>query len=147
MFVSLVAEVGTGACCRLLDGKDWCLSTGRWCWLLSLWCMRLCLWVWFEVVVCHRGVGSLGTLSADGWGCVPTWFVLWSGAFDLLWVGPDFSKMAACRGTQADDYSWDLCLHRPSPTMSHSHPVFQELQAGLIQIPVEFLLCLGTQCT
>ena len=23
--------------------------------------------------------GSLGSLFADGWGCVPTWFVVWPG--------------------------------------------------------------------
>ena len=36
--------------------------------------------------------------------------------------------------------------------MSHSHPlvsqeVLQELQSGLTQIPMETLLCPGTQCT
>ena len=40
----------------------------------------------------------------------------------------------------------------PSPTTSHSHPLFtqeilQELQAVLAQIPMESLLCPGTQST
>ena len=34
--------------------------------------------------------GSLGSLFADGWGCVPTWFVVWPGASQPWWVRPDF---------------------------------------------------------
>ena len=58
--------------------------------------------------------------------------------------------MATSRGVHTGDYSKDLCLQCPSPTVSHSHPLFyqgilQELQEGLTQIPMESLLCLGTQ--
>ena len=42
-----------------------------------------------------RGV-SLSSLFADGWGCVPTWFV-WPGASQHWWMGPEFSKMATSR--------------------------------------------------
>ena len=67
-------------------------------------------------------------------------------------MGPDFSKMATSRETQADEYSQELCLQCPSPTTSHSNPLFsqeilQELQSGLTQIPMEPLFCSGTQCT
>ena len=30
MSAPLVVEVGTSACCRLPNGRDWCLPTGRW---------------------------------------------------------------------------------------------------------------------
>ena len=68
--------------------------------------------------------GSLGILFTDGWGCVPTWFVVWPEASKPWWAGPDFSKMTTSRGVHADDYSQGLCLQCPSPTMSHSHPLF-----------------------
>ena len=56
--------------------------------------------------------------------------------------------MAPSRG----DYSRDLCLQCPSPTKIHIYPLFsqeilQKLQAGLTQIPMQSLLCPGTQCT
>ena len=35
-----------------------------------------------------------------------------------------FQNGATCRGAHADDYSGDLCLQYPSPTRTHSHPVF-----------------------
>lgn len=48
---------------------------------------------------------SLGSPFADGWCCVPTRFVVWPGAFQPWWVGPDSSKMATSRGAHADEYS------------------------------------------
>ena len=51
------------------------------------------------------GVGSLGNLFADGWGCVPTRFVVWLGAAQPWLVRPDFSKTATSRGVHTDDYS------------------------------------------
>ena len=55
-------------------------------------------------------------------------------------------------GLHTDDYSQDFCLQCPSPAMSHSHSLFsqemlQEPKAGLTQIPMKSLLCLGAQCT
>ena len=93
--------------------------------------------------MCLR-VGSLCGWFADGEGCVPTWFVVWHGVSQPLWVGPDFFKMVTSRGDHTD-----LFLQCPYPTMSHRHPwfskeIFQELQAGLTQIPMESLLCSGT---
>ena len=84
---------------------------------------------------------SFNSLFTDGWGCDPTWIIVWSGASQPWWVGPDFSKMVTCKGTHTDDYSRDLCLQCPFPTTTHSHPLFsqeilQELQSGLIQISV-----------
>ena len=49
--------------------------------------------------------GTLGSLFADGWGCDPTWIIIWPGASKHLWVGPYFSKMATSRETHTDDYS------------------------------------------
>ena len=77
-------------------------------------------------------------------------FHLW--ASQHWWVGPDFPKMVTSRGTHTHECSQDLCLQCPSPTMSHSHPLFsqailQELWPSLTQIPVESLLCLGSQNT
>ena len=88
------------------------------------------------VIRCNCLLGrSLGSLFADGWGCVPTWFVV-----QPWWLGPDFSKMAISRGVHTDDHSWDLCLQPPSPMMSHSHPLFsQEILQELKQVWPTFL--------
>ena len=118
-----VAEFGMGACCRLPAGRDWCLPTGRWGWFLSLWWVGLCLWVRLEVG-CVPG-GPLGSLFTDGWGSGPTWIIVWPGASQPWWVGPDCPKMATSRGTHADEQSWDLCLQCPPPT-SHGHPFFSQ---------------------
>ena len=49
--------------------------------------------------------GSLGSLFADGRGCVPIWFVVRSGASPPSRVEPGFSKMATSGAVHADDYS------------------------------------------
>ena len=41
-------------------------------------------------------------------------------------MGPDFPKMATSRGTHTGEYSLDFCLQCPSPTTSHSHPLFSQ---------------------
>ena len=46
---------------------------------------------------------SLVSLFADGWDCVPIWFVIQPTASQPWWVGPDFSKMTTSRGVYADD--------------------------------------------
>ena len=79
MSAPLVAEVTTGAYCRLPDGRDWCLLAGRWDWFLSLWWVVLCLWVRLEVTVCLVG-GGLGSLFTEGRGCGPTWVIVFPGA-------------------------------------------------------------------
>ena len=72
----LVGEVDTGACYKLPDGKDWCLPTGRWTWVFSMGRV-LSLGVIRGSCVSKR---TLGSLFADGWGCVPTLFVVQPGA-------------------------------------------------------------------
>ena len=61
--------MGGTAACPLIGGADSHPSGGC---TLSLGVIRgscgLCGWVVF------------GSLFADGWGCVPTWFVVWPGA-------------------------------------------------------------------
>ena len=89
---------------------------------------------------------TLDSLFADGRDCVPNLFVFWPGASQHWWVGPDFSKIISSRGDHDVDCSRDLCLQCPSPMVS-SQVILQEPQAGLTQIPMESLLCPGTQCT
>ena len=75
----------------------------------------------------YLGGESLDSLFTDGWGCNPTWIVVWPGASQRLWVGPDFSNTATSRGTHADDYSRDLSFQCPSPhNKPQSPPVFPE---------------------
>ena len=112
-----------------------------------------------------------GALSVTGGGCViggvfgQTACLLMGGAvfppgllFGLGCLSPDGGggtpgcpKVAPSRGARREDSSRDLCLQCPSPAVSHSHPIFQEvlqeLRAGLTQIPLEALLCPGAQCT
>ena len=59
-------------------------------------------------------------------GVVSTWFVVWLEVSQHRWVGQDFSKTVTSRGAHTDDYSQDLCLQCPSPTISHSHPLFSQ---------------------
>ena len=107
--------------------------------------------------------GSLGSLFTEGWGCDPTWVVVCPGASQQLadrW-GQFFPKWPPPEKGTAAEYSGELCLQFPSLTTSPIHPwfprmshspmvsqdVLQELQSGLTQIPMETLLCPGTQCT
>ena len=115
-----MAEVGTGACCRLPDGRVWCLPTGKWSWFLSLWRVSLCPWVWLELALC------LGGLKAACWlmGGAIFQFIIWPRASQPWWVGPHFSKMATSTGIHTDDYSWDLCLQCPSSQQAKVTPCF-----------------------
>ena len=49
--------------------------------------------------------GSLGSLFPDGWGSDPTWIIVWPGASQPRWVGPDFPKMATSRERHIAEYS------------------------------------------
>ena len=73
----LVGEVGPGVCAGFLVGV-WCLPTDGWSWVLSLW------WTGSSQVVYLTGGSwlreTLGSLSAYGWGCVPTLLVVWPEA-------------------------------------------------------------------
>ena len=97
--------------------------------------------------------GSLGSLFTEGWGCDPTWVVVCPGAYQQVtdrW-GQIFPKWPPPVRGRAAEYSGELSFQCPSRTMSHSHPLFsqevlQELQSGPTQIPMEPLLCPGTQC-
>ena len=79
---------GTGACV-LLGGAGSCLSGGQG----HVW--------WCVLGVCELGV-ILGSLSVNGWGCVPVLLVVWHGAgvqhWSLLAIG----------------WSWVLALKRRS---------------------------------
>ena len=75
---------------------------------------------------------GLGVLRVEGWGKV---FTKWPPLEEHMLMNIP-----------------ELCLWCPSPTMIHSHPLFsqerlQELQLGLIHVPMEPLLCPGTPCT
>ena len=97
--------------------------------------------------------GSLSSLFTDGWGCNPTWIMVWPGVSQCCWGrGANFHKMTTSRGTHTDEYSKKLCFQCSSPTTSPSHPLFsqeiyRELQSGPTHIPMEPLLCPGTHCT
>ena len=69
---------------------------------------------------------TLGSLFADGWGCVPTLFVVWPGVSQPWWVGLYFSKITASRGVHVNEYSWDFCLQCPAHTVSHSSPLLSQ---------------------
>ena len=73
---SFVTEVDTGACCMFPDGRDFCLPTSRWISLSLLEGGALSLSIIRGGYV-HRSY--LGSLFANGWGCVPTLFVVWPG--------------------------------------------------------------------
>ena len=42
---------------------------------------------------------TLGSLFADGWGCVPTLFVFWPRASRPWWIVPDFYKRQLLRSS------------------------------------------------
>ena len=111
--------------------------------------MKLCLWVELEVAM-YLEVFRQPVYWWVGLQYHMAYCLAWS--FSLLMGEPDFPKMATSREMHAEEYSQALCLQHPFPTMSCSHPLFsqqilQELQSGLTQIPMEPLLCPGTQCT
>ena len=70
---------GTGAC-TWAGGADSYASAG------------LCLWVRLEAAVCLGGEGSLGNLFTDGWGCNPTWIIVWPGLLSVYRWGQIFPK-------------------------------------------------------
>ena len=53
-----------------------------------------------EIIVGRVSGGSLGSLFTDGSDCDPTWIVVWPGASQCSWVGPDFPTMATSRETR-----------------------------------------------
>ena len=68
---------------------------------------------------------GLGLLTPDGWGQI-------------------FSKMATYRGIHTNDYSRELCLQCPSPTMIHSHPNFpRRSKSSLASLTQILCLALG----
>lgn len=72
-FCLLVGKAGLEASVGILvGGADACPLVGG-SWFLALWLARLCLrcvqrWLW--------ALWSLGSLSTDGWGCVPLLLVV-----------------------------------------------------------------------
>ena len=94
---------------------------------------------------------TLGSLFADGYGCVPTFFVVQPGASLPLCIEPDFFKMAASRGAHADVDSLGLpspisCLH--SEPWPHTAFPGDPLRPTGRSDPDSYgsLLCSGTQC-
>ena len=68
-----MAEVGTGACCRLpMEGTDACPQ------LIPIPLVDGALSVG-EIRGCCAPGGSLGSLFTDGQGYDPTWIVVWPG--------------------------------------------------------------------
>ena len=73
----LVAEVGTGTCCRLPDGRYWCLPMVGVLIPIPLVGGDVSLGE-FRSGSVHGG--SLDSLFTDGWGCDPAWIIGWPGA-------------------------------------------------------------------
>ena len=96
-------------------------------------------------------IGTLSSLFADEWGCVPPLVCCLAWDFSALMVKADFSKVTTSSGVHTNQYTQDLCLQCPFLTMSHSHCLFsqeilQDLHVGLTQLFIESLLFPGTQC-
>ena len=130
----LVGEVDSGTCCRLPDGRDpWWVELS----LVPLVSEAVSSGVISGGCVSRR---TLGSLSANGWSCVPNQFVVWPGASQDWWVGQDFSKMVAHPGMLMPMIiSWDLHFWCSAPRVSHSQPLLsqetlQNPQVGLAQI-------------
>ena len=97
--------------------------------------------------------GSLCSLFTEGWGCDPTWVVVRPGASQQLadGCGQIFPKWPPPEKGTAAEYSQEPLLSMSFPHNKPRSPLFsqdvlQELQSGLTQIPLETLICPGTQC-
>ena len=83
---------------------------------------------------------------------IPPGFLFGWGFSALMGVATFSQNGHFQRKVHTEEYSREFCLQCPSPTTSHSHPLFsqeilQELQSNPTQIPMESLLCPGIQCT
>ena len=92
---------------------------------------------------------SLGSLFADGWSYVPTQFVC-LGVSQPLWM--IFQKWPPVEEFTLMIIPKTFASNIPPPQRATIMPFFsqeslQEPQSGLTQIPMESLLCPGTQCT
>ena len=99
---------------------------------------------------------TLGSLSADGWGSVPVLLVVWPEVFQHWslqalgcgWVlvpkwGPLGELMPIFPEASA------TCVHAHTVSYSQAPPPQETLQdplVGLAQVPMEVLLCAGSQC-
>ena len=102
---------------------------------------------------------TLGSLSADGWGCVPTLLVVWAEASQhwslqtVGWGQVSVPRRHHVERAHAKEYSLGASTTRVlAPAMGHSQPpppqeTLQDPQVGLSQAHVESLLCPGSQCT
>ena len=96
--------------------------------------------------------GSLGSLFTEGWCCDPTWIVVCPGASQLLADGrARFSQNGHLQRKTLllnipESFAVMSFLHNKPYSPLFSQDVLQELQSGLTQIPMETLLCPGTQC-
>ena len=62
--------------CRLPGGGDWCLCSGGWGWIFLVgWAVSGgVFWGVCDLIM------ILGSLSVNGWGCVPVLLFVWPGA-------------------------------------------------------------------
>ena len=97
--------------------------------------------------------GSLGSLFTEGQGCDSTWVVVCPGASLQLsdgW-GQIFPKWPPPeKGTLLnipESFAFKSFPRNKPRSPLFSQDVLQELWSGLTQIPMEILLCPGTQCT
>ena len=89
----------------------------------------------------------------DGWGCDPTWIVVYPGAPQQLadvwgqifpkWPPPEKGMLLNI----LESFAFNILSSQQATFPLFSQDVLQELQSGLTQIPMEPLLCPGTQYT
>ena len=95
---------------------------------------------------------SFGRLFTEGWGCDPTWIVVCPGASQHRLMGgarfsPNGHLQRKARLLNIPESFAFSVLHNKPHSALFSQDVLQELQSGLTQIPMETLLCPGTQYT
>ena len=96
--------------------------------------------------------GSLGPkLFADKWGCVPTQIIIWPRASQPDGWGQIFPKWPSLEEYTLmiipENFDSNVLPPQQATVTLFSQEILQELQSGLTQIPMESLLCPGTQCT
>ena len=95
---------------------------------------------------------SLSSLFTNGWGCDPTWIIVWPGVLRANRWGQTFPKWQPPEEHTVMNIPRSFACNVLPPQQATVTPFFsqeflQELQSGPAQIPMESLLCPGTQHT
>ena len=93
--------------------------------------------------------GSLGSLFSDGWGVIPPGLLFGLGLLSTVGWGQIFPKWPPpekCMPMYTPKSFASNALSPQATFIPFSQDIHQEPQSGPTQIPMESLLCLGTQC-